>query len=67
MLSNASILLIDDEEDIRFSLRGIFEDEGSRVTEARNGLDGLSLIQDQDFDLIFLDIWMPGMDGMSVL
>lgn len=67
MLSNASILLIDDEEDIRFSLRGILEDEGSRVSEASSGLDGLAMMQDQDFDLVFLDIWMPGLDGMSVL
>jgi len=67
MLSNASILIIDDEKDIRFSLRGIFEDEGWQVTEAGSGTEGLAVALDGDFDLIFLDIWMPGMDGMSVL
>ena len=67
MISNANILIIDDEDDIRFSLRGIFEDEGWQVAEAADGTDGLSQALDGDFDLIFLDIWMPGMDGMAVL
>ena len=67
MHTNASILIIDDERDIRLSLRGIFEDEDWQVTEAGNGTEGLGLALDGDFDLIFLDIWMPGMDGMAVL
>jgi len=67
MHSNASILIIDDEQDIRLSLRGIFEDEDWQVTEAGTGTEGLGLALDGDFDLIFLDIWMPGMDGMAVL
>lgn len=67
MHTNASILIIDDEKDIRLSLRGIFEDEGWQVTEAGTGTEGLALALDGDFDLIFLDIWMPGMDGMAVL
>ena len=67
MHNNASILIIDDEKDIRLSLRGIFEDEGWQVTEAGTGTEGLAQALDGDFDLIFLDIWMPGMDGMAVL
>jgi two-component system nitrogen regulation response regulator NtrX len=67
MHNSASILIIDDEKDIRLSLRGIFEDEGWQVSEAGSGNEGLSLASDGDFDLIFLDIWMPGMDGMAVL
>lgn len=67
MHDNASILIIDDEKDIRLSLRGIFEDENWQVTEAGTGTEGLGLALDGDFDLIFLDIWMPGMDGMAVL
>lgn len=67
MHSNASILIIDDEKDIRLSLRGIFEDEGWQVAEAGTGTEGLEQALDGDFDLVFLDIWMPGMDGMAVL
>lgn len=67
MNQNASILIIDDEEDIRLSLRGIFEDEGWQVSEAGSGTEGLAMALDGDFDLVFLDIWMPGLDGMGVL
>lgn len=67
MLNNAAILVIDDEDDIRLSLRGIFEDEGALVSEAKSGDEGLDRARDGDFDLILLDIWMPGMDGMKVL
>lgn len=64
---DANILIIDDERDIRLSLRGIFEDEGWSVTEAESAMQGLALIEESDFDLIFLDIWMPGMDGLTLL
>lgn len=67
MIGNASILIIDDERDIRLSLRGVFEDEGWQVSEAASGIEGLPFALEGEFDLIFLDIWMPGMDGMSVL
>ena len=66
-MTTASILLIDDEQDIRAALRGIFEDEGWQVSEAGNGTEGLAMALDGDYDLVFLDIWMPGMDGMGVL
>lgn len=61
------ILIIDDEEGIRFSLRGILEDDGHDVTEAESGEAGLELIGTDIPDLVFLDIWLPGMDGLEVL
>lgn len=61
------ILIIDDEESIRFSLRGILEDEGHEVVEAESGEDGLELIGIDIPDMVFLDIWLPGMDGLKVL
>ena len=67
MFSGASILIIDDEQDIRLSLRGILEDEGWRVSKTSCGEDGLEMLCGGDFDLVFLDIWMPGMDGMETL
>jgi two-component system nitrogen regulation response regulator NtrX len=61
------ILIIDDEEAIRFSLRGILEDEGHQVIEAESGELGLELLGTDIPDMIFLDIWLPGIDGMAVL
>jgi len=64
---HGNILIIDDEEAIRFSLRGILEDEGHEVVEAASGEEGLELLGTDIPDMIFLDIWLPGIDGMEVL
>ncbi|MGL1863423.1 MAG: sigma-54 dependent transcriptional regulator [Pseudodesulfovibrio sp.] len=61
------VLIIDDEEGIRFSLRGILEDEGHVVTEAESGELGLEIIGTDIPELVFLDIWLPGIDGLEVL
>ena len=61
----ARILIIDDEEPIRFSLRGILEDEGYEVLEAATAEEGLTVADTQSPDLVFLDIWLPGMDGLT--
>ena len=63
----ARILIIDDEEPIRFSLRGILEDEGYEVLEAATAEEGLEVADAERPDLVFLDIWLPGMDGLQVL
>lgn len=63
----AQIVIIDDEQDIRTSLRGILEDEGHHIQEADSGETGLALVERSDPDLCFLDIWLPGMDGLQVL
>ncbi|MBE0597824.1 MAG: sigma-54-dependent Fis family transcriptional regulator [Desulfuromonadales bacterium] len=62
-----SILIIDDEESIRESLIGILMDEGFRTLFASNGEEGLSLLREESPDLVLLDIWMPGMDGLETL
>lgn len=59
------ILIIDDEEPIRFSLRGILEDEGHTILEAGTAEEGLAIVDSEAPDLVFLDIWLPGMDGLS--
>ena len=61
------ILIVDDEEGIRTSLRGILEDEGHSVLEAESGERGLEILEAEAPDLLFLDIWLPGMDGLAVL
>ena len=62
-----TILIVDDEEGIRESLQGILEDEGFRVIFAENGEQGLAQVKEESPDLVLLDIWMPGIDGVEVL
>jgi two-component system nitrogen regulation response regulator NtrX len=61
------ILVVDDEVSIRISLGGILEDEGYQVVMAENGSDALDMIREEVPDLVLLDIWMPGMDGVQTL
>ena len=66
--AKARILIIDDEDGIRLSLKGILEeDEGHTVIEAESAEEGLKIIDRELPDLVFLDIWLPGMDGMEAL
>ncbi len=62
-----SILVVDDESEIRKSLRGILEDEGYKVATAENGEACLSAVHSRSYDVVLLDIWLPGIDGMAVL
>ena len=61
------ILIVDDERAIQTTLRGVLEDEGYRVTAVGSAPDALARLVDEAPDLIFLDIWMPGMDGLEAL
>ncbi len=62
-----SILIVDDEISIRQSLEGILEDEGFETLFAATGEECLTLLLSEDPDLILLDIWMPGIDGLETL
>jgi two-component system nitrogen regulation response regulator NtrX len=62
-----TILVVDDEKDIRTSLAGILEDEGYLVITAASGLEALETAREDLPDLVLLDIWMPGMDGLETL
>jgi len=64
---SATLLIIDDEESIRDSLSGILEDEGFNAITADSAEKGLQMLDQADIDLVLLDIWMPGMDGMEAL
>ena len=61
--AKANILVIDDEETIRSLFKETLEELGHRVTTAETGFEGLELVKQQDFDLVFLDLKMPGMVG----
>lgn len=62
-----SILIVDDEPSILQSLGGILSDEGFDVITASNGYEGLKLVEKESPDLVLLDIWMPGIDGIETL
>ena len=59
------ILIVDDEEKIRSLIRKYAEFEGYEVDEASNGLDALELFGKSSYDLVVMDIMMPGLDGLS--
>ncbi len=63
----ARILVVDDEEDILNMLSGSLEDEGYEVLTARDGAEAMQLVRTNHPEIIFLDIWLPGMDGIQTL
>jgi two-component system nitrogen regulation response regulator NtrX len=62
-----NILIIDDESGIRESLQGVLEDEGYIASSAPSGEAGLELLREKNFDVVLLDIWLPGIDGLQTL
>jgi len=62
-----NILIVDDEQSIRESLTGILQDEKFRTLLATTGEEALAILKSENPDLILLDIWMPGMDGLETL
>ncbi len=66
-MAKDTVLIVDDEEGIRESIAGILEDDGFTVVKASSGEEALSLIPECNPDLIFLDIWLGGIDGLETL
>ena len=62
-----TILIVDDEPSIVQSMKGLLVDEGFDVLTASNGYEALQMIDNESPDLILLDIWMPGIDGLETL
>ncbi len=63
----ARLLVVDDEPLIRQSLCGVLEDEGYQAAAVATGEECLAEIGRTNYDLVLLDIWLPGMDGLDVL
>jgi two-component system nitrogen regulation response regulator NtrX len=63
----ARILIVDDERSIRSTLRDILEFERYKVDEAVDGLDALSKLKKNKYDVVIMDIKMPKMDGLDAL
>jgi two-component system, NtrC family, response regulator HydG len=66
-VSARSVLVVDDEAGMRDTVAEILESAGYDVSTARNGDDALSRMAEQKFDVVLMDIRMPGRDGISVL
>ncbi len=62
-----TILIVDDEPSIVQSMKGLLSDEGFDVLTASNGYEALQMIDNESPDLVLLDIWMPGIDGLETL
>ena len=61
------ILVCDDEKLIRDLIKDYLENDGYKCDEASDGEEALELVEDNDYDLIIMDIMMPGMDGMTAV
>jgi two-component system, NtrC family, response regulator HydG len=59
------ILVVDDQFGDRETLKTILEEKGYKVATAKNGSEAVSLVQERHYDIIFLDIKLPGMDGVE--
>src|SRR5262249_55380053 len=66
-MANEHILIVDDERAIQKALRGVLEDEGYRVSAVGSGREAWRPVTEELPDVVFLDIWMPHMDGLETL
>jgi two-component system nitrogen regulation response regulator NtrX len=62
-----SVLVIDDESNIRKTLEGVLSDDGYKVLQAGDGPQGLEILSRSFVDAVLLDVWMPGLDGLETL
>src|SRR3954470_12683891 len=63
----SSILIVDDEAGVRASLGGVLRDEGYRVDAVESGEACLDQTMRQSYDVVLLDVWLPGLDGLATL
>ena len=63
----AKILIIDDDRGVLATIRLLLERAGHSVAVASDGRDGIAIFESGNFDLLFLDIFMPGMDGFETM
>ena len=65
-MNNQTVLVVDDEPDIRSVVSEILEDEGYRVDSAGDGSEARDKFNSLTPDLVLLDIWMPDTDGITL-
>jgi len=66
-MKNKKILIVDDEENIRILFKEELEDEGYAVDLASNGFEAIQKVKNNSYDLVVLDIKIPGIDGIQTL
>lgn len=66
-MKSKNILLVDDDEELCEEIAGILTEEGYSVTTAFEGVQGKKLIEHNRYDLVLLDIKMPGINGLEIL
>lgn len=66
-ISDATLLVVDDEDAVRESIVAYLEDSGYKVLEASNGTEGLDIFERDSPDLVICDLRMPGIDGLHLL
>ena len=62
-----SVLIVDDEPGVRSALAGVLRDEGYQVDAVESGESCLERLSRQPYDVVVLDVWLPGMDGLATL
>jgi UDP-3-O-[3-hydroxymyristoyl] N-acetylglucosamine deacetylase len=67
LTAQKTILVVDDEDGVRESVREVLTDEGYRVVDTADGTRVLKMIQEEKPELVLLDIWMPQVDGIGLL
>ena len=67
LIPQKTILIVDDEDGVRDSVREVLTDEGYRVVDTADGTRVLKMIKEEKPELVLLDIWMPQVDGIGLL
>ncbi|NWF99202.1 MAG: sigma-54-dependent Fis family transcriptional regulator [Nitrospirae bacterium] len=66
-MTDKLVLIVDDEEGIRETLSDIFKDEGYDVITASSGEEAIKLLKENSPDIVFLDVWLSGIDGIETM
>jgi len=66
-MTPAAVLIVDDEKGVRSSLLGILQDAGFAAEAVTSGEEALEALQQGEFPVALLDVWLPGMDGLETL
>jgi len=66
-MAQLEVLVVDDDPNVRRSVRGVLEDAGCRITEATDAEQALTALEGRRFDTVLLDLGLPGMHGLEAL